>query len=91
MLNMAQTAVMLGLAEHDIPVLVRAGLLKPLGDPPPNAVKSLGTAQVLELAGELTVLNKIRNTVYEYWQGKNAAKTKNMHRTSTNSSRNGHR
>ena len=53
MLNMAQTAVMLGLAEHDIPVLVRAGLLKPLGDPPPNAVKSFGTAQVLKLAGLL--------------------------------------
>ena len=76
MLNTAQTAVMLGLADHDIPVLVRAGLLKPLGDPPPNSVKSFGTARVLELAGELTVLNKIRNAVYAYWQGKNAAKSK---------------
>ena len=72
MLNMAQTAVMLGLAEHDIPVLVRTGLLKPLGDPPPNAVKSFGTAQVLELAGESAMLNKIRKTVYEYWRKKNA-------------------
>ena len=75
MLNMAQTAAMLGLAEHDIPVLVRAGLLKPLGDPPPNAVKSFATAQVLELAGELTLLNKIRGTVYEYWRGKNAGRS----------------
>ena len=39
MLNMAQTAVLLGLAEHDIPVLARAGLLQPLGNPPANAVK----------------------------------------------------
>lgn len=74
MLNTAQTAVMLGLAEHDIPVLVRAGLLEPLGDPPPNAVKSFGTAHVLELAGETAILNKIRRTVYEYWRGKNADK-----------------
>ena len=41
MLNMAQTAVMLGLAEHDIPVLVRHGLLQPLGDPPLRCWNSL--------------------------------------------------
>lgn len=84
MLNMAQTAVMLGLAEHDIPVLVRHGLLQPLGDPPPNAVKSFATAQVLELAGEMAQLAKIRNAVYEHWREKNAAKTK------ANQPRNGH-
>lgn len=39
MLNSAQTAVMLGLAEHDIPLLVRSGLLQPLGDPPPQCGK----------------------------------------------------
>lgn len=76
MLNTAQTAVLLGLAEHDIPVLVRTGFLKPLGNPPPNAVKSFGTAQVLELAGEVAILNKIRSTVYRYWRGKNAENTK---------------
>ena len=75
MLNTAQTAVLLGLADHDIPVLVRNGLLKPLGNPPPNAVKSFCTAHVLELAGEPAVLNKIRQTVYEYWRRKNADKT----------------
>lgn len=72
MVNTAQTAVLLGLAEHDIPVLIAAGFLKPLGSPPPNAVKSFGTAQVLELAGESVILNKIRSTVYQYWRGKNA-------------------
>ena len=72
MLNMAQTAVLLGLAEHDIPVLIQAGHLKPLGNPPPNAVKHFATAQILELAGEPASLNKIRNAVYEYWRRKNA-------------------
>jgi hypothetical protein len=72
MLNTPQTAVLLGLAEHDIPVLVRSGLLKPLGDPPPNAVKSFSTSHVLELAGETAILNTIRSTVYEFWRGRNA-------------------
>lgn len=72
MLTSAQTAVLLGLAEHDIPVLVRAELITPLGNPPPNAVKSFSTEHVLELAGETAMLNKIRSAVYQYWQGKNA-------------------
>lgn len=87
MLNTAQTAALIGLAEHDIPVLVRAGLLKPLGNPPPNAVKSFATVQVMELAGELASLNKIRNTVYEYWRGKNACRSDSGR---VRPSRNGH-
>jgi hypothetical protein len=72
MLNTAETATLLGLAEHDIAALMRSGLLKPLGNPPQNASKSFSTSQVLELAGEPIMLNKIRSTVYQYWQGKNA-------------------
>ena len=75
MLNMAQTAALIGLAEHDIPVLVSLRLLEPLGNPPANAVKHFATIQVLELAGEIAQLNKIRNAVYEYWRTKNANKT----------------
>jgi len=74
MLNVPQTAVLLGLAEHDIPVLIGAGLLKALGNPPANAVKHFASIQVLELAGEIVHLSKIRNAVYEYWRGKNASK-----------------
>ena len=75
MLNVQQTAVLLGLAEHDIPVLLNAGLLKPLGDPQPNAVKYFAAVQVLELAGEIDVLNNIRRAVSEYWRGKNAVRS----------------
>ena len=32
-------AQVLGLASHNIPVLVQAGLLRPLGHPQPNGVK----------------------------------------------------
>ena len=75
MLNMAQTAALIGLAEHDIPVLVSVGLLEPLGNPPPNAVKHFATVQVMELAGEIAQLGKIRNAIYEHWRHKNARKT----------------
>jgi hypothetical protein len=74
MLNAQQTAVILGVADHDIPALIRAGLLEPLGNPPTNAVKYFAGIQILELAGEPAYLSKIRHTLYEYWQDKNGAK-----------------
>lgn len=74
MLNTAQTAALIGLAEHDIPILVSVGLLEPLGNPPPSAVKHFATVQVMELAGEIELLGKIRNAVYQHWRNKNARK-----------------
>ena len=41
-------------------------------------------AQVLELAGEMAQLARIRNAVYEHWREKNAAKSK------SHQPRNGH-
>lgn len=75
MLNPGQAAALIGYAEHDIPVLVSAGLLKPLGNPPANSVKHFATVQVMELAGEIAQLSKMRNVVYEHWRLKNANKT----------------
>ena len=89
MLNAAQTAALIGLAEHDIPVLVSARLLEPLGNPPANAVKHFATMPVLELAGEIAHLNKIRNAVYEYWRNKNA--NKGTAESKPHYYRNGHR
>ena len=89
MLTSAQTAALLDCGgEHNIPVLVRARLLKPLGSPPPNAVKYFATVEVLELAADVKQLNQIRDAVYEYWHGKNTAKTKGNGRTYH---KNGHR
>ena len=42
-----QAAWYLGFQPHDIAVLVQTGLLKPLGSPPPNAMKHFA-ATVLE-------------------------------------------
>lgn len=76
MLNPGQAAALIGYAEHDIPVLINAGMLKPLGNPPANSVKHFATVQVMELAGEIAQLSKMRNVVYEHWRSKNANKTR---------------
>jgi hypothetical protein len=44
-----EAARFIGCQEHDIPILVRAGLLKPLGPVPANAVKYFSKRKVLEL------------------------------------------
>jgi hypothetical protein len=88
-LTVRRTAILLGLAEHDIPVLVSAGLLQPLGDPPANGVKHFAAIQILELAGDVARLSKICNTLYEYWRGKNASKGTAEYRP--RQTRNGHR
>lgn len=75
MLNAAQTAVLLNRGEHDIPVLIRHGLLKPLGDPPPNAVKFFAAVEVLELADNRPALERICAVLTEHWRGKNHART----------------
>ena len=74
MLTIPQTAVLLNRGEHDIPVLVRAGLLKPLGDPPPNAVKFFAAVEVLELADNRQALDRICSVLTEYWRGKNGSR-----------------
>ena len=74
MLNMQQAAVILGVGEHDMPALIRAGLLEPLGQPPCNAVKYFAGIQILEMAGDPAFLGKMRNALYGYWHGRNGTK-----------------
>lgn len=78
-LNVQQAAALLNCGEHDIPVLVSKGLLKPLGHPPANAVKYFAPTDVLELAGDSKRTGQICDAIYEYWRGKNAAKSRDMH------------
>lgn len=73
-LTVQQTAALLSCGEHDIPVLVSNGLLKPLGHPPANAVKYFAPTDVLELAGDSEPMGQICDAIYEHWRGKNAAK-----------------
>lgn len=65
---------MLNCQPHDVPVLVAAKLLKPLGNPPPNCVKFFATLEVLELAKDRSWLAKLTNALNQHWQQKNQRK-----------------
>ncbi len=75
-IDAAETARILGFQEHDIPVLVSCRLLKPLGNPVPNAKKYFSAGSILELAYNDAWLNRATQAVYDYWTEKNANRTK---------------
>jgi len=75
-LTAEQTAWALNCQPHDVPILVAARLLKPLGNPPPNSVKFFATLEVLEQAKDRTWLARVTNTLSQHWKDKNAAKRK---------------
>ena len=73
-LTAEQAAWVLNCQPHDVPVLVAARLLKPLGNPQPNSVKFFATLELLEQVKDRTWLAKVTNALSQHWQKKNADK-----------------
>jgi hypothetical protein len=73
-LTAEQTAWVLNCQPYDVPVLVAARLLKPLGNPQPNSVKYFASVEVLELSKDRAWLARITSALNHYWQRKNEAK-----------------
>lgn len=73
-LTVEQTAWLLNCQVHDMPALLAAKLLRPLGNPPPNGTKFFATADVLELAKDRSWLAKMTNTINQHWRTKNASR-----------------
>ena len=73
-LTVEQAAWVLNCQVHDMPILVGARLIKPLGSPPANGIKFFCTAEVLEMSKDKAWLSKVSNAVYQYWQHQNARK-----------------
>ena len=71
-----EAAWLLGFAPHDIPLLVNAGLLKPLGHPPASGTKYFATATLLKLRDDLSWLSRASDAIVRHWQGKNVRKPK---------------
>jgi hypothetical protein len=65
------TAAILGFQEHDIPVLVSAGLLSPLGKPVQNATKYFAAFEIESLAQDYKWLWKATQAAYDHWKNKN--------------------
>lgn len=53
---------------HDVPILVSANLLKPLGNPPQNGIKFFATREVLELSRDEKWLHRATAAITRYWQ-----------------------
>jgi hypothetical protein len=70
-INAEQTAALLGFQIHDIPVLVRAKLIQPLGNPTPAAPKWFSSAEIEILRQDPKFLATATKTVSSRWQKRN--------------------
>ena len=73
-LNATQTAWFLGFEIHQIPILVAAGLLKPLGHPPRNGTKFFATETLEQLRRDEKWLARASDAICAYWRQSNARK-----------------
>lgn len=73
-LNSEEAAWLLGFAAHDIPILIQAGLLKPLGHPPPNGVKYFATEMLTKHSADTNWMSRATDAVIKHWKNKNTPK-----------------
>ena len=71
-LTAEQAAWLLNCQPHDIPALIGARLIKPLGNPPPNGTKYFATADLLEAGKDRHWLVRMSTAIYQHWHNKNA-------------------
>jgi hypothetical protein len=74
-LSAEQAAWILNCQAHDVPVLVAAHLLRPLGTPQPNSVKYFAASEILELSRDRAWLVKMTNALSRHWRVKNSRKS----------------
>jgi len=70
-LDVRQTALLLGFQEHEIPILIREKLLKPLGRPAPNATKYFAASDITSLSNDPQFLARCTTAVYTYHHARN--------------------
>lgn len=70
-LTAEQAAWVLNCQPHDIPTLVAARLIKPLGNPPQNGIKFFATADLLEASKDSNWLARVSAIIYQHWRKKN--------------------
>jgi|SRR5450756_1038482 hypothetical protein len=73
-LTATQTAWFLGFEPHEIPMLVAAGLLKPLEHPPRNSTKFFVTETLEQLRRDEKWLARASDAICSYWRQSNARK-----------------
>ena len=78
-LDSQETAWFLGFAAHDIPILIRVGLLKPLGHPPPNGMKYFSSTMLVQLRDDPHWLGRATDAIIKHWKVKNSVKDLSCH------------
>jgi hypothetical protein len=73
-LTAEQAAWVLNCQAHDVPVLVAARLVKPLGNPAPNSVKYFAASELLEQVKDRAWLARVTNALNQHWQVRNGAR-----------------
>lgn len=70
-LTAEEASWLLGCSSHDIPILVAAGLLKPLGQPAQNAVKYFAAVTICELKQDAHWQFRASKEIMHHWRKKN--------------------
>ncbi len=86
-LNAIQTAWFLGFEPHEIPMLVAAGLLKPLGHPARNSTKFFATETLEQLRRDEKWLARASDAIASYWRERNARRRTPRERSTTANTR----
>ena len=86
-LDATQTAWFLGFELHEIPILVAASLLKPLGHPARNSAKFFATQALEQLRRDEKWLARASDAIASYWRERNARKRKACGRGAKGSAR----
>jgi hypothetical protein len=73
-LGIIETAWLMGFNEHDIPVLVSGGLLKPLGRPTATGSKYFAAVELQTLRTDTRWLAKASDTIVHHWRHKNSGR-----------------
>ena len=73
-----KVAKALDIGVHNIPVLVRAGLLKPKGNPQRYCVKKYSRSQLARNLADEAWLDQAAAAIHQHWRDKNARKTKHQ-------------
>ena len=73
-LDASQAAWYLGFEPHEIPMLIAANLLKPLGKPARNCTKYFATETLEQLRRDEKWLARASDAIATYWRQRNARK-----------------
>ncbi len=70
-----EAAWLMGFSAHEIPILISARLLKPLGNPPKNGCKHFSAIQLKQLCADPLWLGKASDAIVKHWKAKNGRRS----------------